>query len=223
MPVDILIMKAVNAENTARSVEVRALLDARQILGLNFMSSPGSGKTSLLEATFARLGGRLRFAVVEGDVYTALDAERIAQHGVQALQINTEGSCHMTAHMLLEALPRLDLARIDVLVIENIGNLICPAGFALGEHQKVALLSTAEGADKVDKYPRLFAESQLNVITKTDLAPYVDFDVAAVLAHLQRINPAAPALAVSAKSGAGLEAWCEWLVAQRAACRGAGA
>jgi hydrogenase nickel incorporation protein HypB len=224
MPVDVLIMKAVNAENTARAAEVRAQLDARRILGLNFMSSPGSGKTSLLEATFKRLGGRLRFAVVEGDVYTALDAERIARHGVAAVQINTEGSCHMTAHMLLQALPRLDLATVDVLVIENIGNLICPAGFSLGEHLEVALLSTPEGADKVDKYPRLFAESHVNVITKTDLAPHVDFDVAAVTARLAQLNPAAPVLAVSAKTGAGLDEWCDWLTAQRQAqLSGAGA
>jgi hydrogenase nickel incorporation protein HypB len=130
----------------------------------------------------------------------------------------------MTAHMLLQALPRLDLTTVDVLVIENIGNLICPAGFSLGEHLKVALLSTPEGADKVDKYPRLFAESHVNVITKTDLAPHVDFDVAAVTARLAQLNPAAPVLAVSAKTGAGLDEWCDWLTAQRQAqLSGAGA
>lgn len=215
MPVDIVIMKAVNADNAARAAEVRARLDQHRVLGLNLMSSPGSGKTSLLEATLARLGGQLRWAVVEGDVRTALDAERIAKLGVPALQINTEGSCHLTAHMLLEVLPRLPLAELDVLVIENIGNLICPAAFALGEHCRVALLSTPEGADKVEKYPRLFAESSINLITKTDLAPLVDFDIAAVQQSLQQLNPQAPALALSAKTGVGLEPWCDWLRAQR--------
>jgi hydrogenase nickel incorporation protein HypB len=211
MPIDIVVMKAVNEQNAARAADVRAALDAQGVLALNMMSSPGSGKTSLLEATFQRLAIELRFGVIEGDVYTALDAQRIAKHGVQVVQINTEGSCHLTAHMLQEVLPRLDLSAMDVLVIENIGNLICPASFELGEHLRVALLSTAEGADKVEKYPKLFSISQVNVITKADLAEYVDFDIAGAVRQLRALNPTAPVLVVSARTGEGLDGWCDWL------------
>jgi hydrogenase nickel incorporation protein HypB len=217
MAVDIVIMKAVNADNAQHAAAVRAQLDAHHVLGLNLMSSPGSGKTSLLEATLARLGPQLHFAVLEGDVATALDAERIAALGVPALQINTGGSCHLTAHMLEELLPRFDLAQLDVLVIENIGNLICPVAFELGEHRRVALLSTAEGMDKVEKYPRLFSESHVNLVTKTDLAPLVDFDVALTQQRLRALNPAAPALALSARNGAGMDEWCAWLLTQHQA------
>lgn len=211
MTIDIVVMKAVNAENDARAAEVRGILDAHGVLGLNMMSSPGSGKTTLLEATFEHLGDKLRFAVVEGDVYTSLDAERIAGHGVPVVQVNTEGSCHMTAHMLLAALPHIDLSTIDVLVIENIGNLICPASFTLGEHLRIACLSTPEGPDKVEKYPRLFSVSQANLITKADLAPLLDFNIETVKDHLAKLNPAAPVMVTSATSGLGIRQWCDWL------------
>jgi len=211
MPIDIVVMKAVSADNDLRAAEVQQQLNEHHVLGLNLMSSPGSGKTALLEATIQRLGAELRFGVIEGDVYTAADAERIARLNVPVVQLNTEGSCHLTAHMILEVLPRFDLSGLDVLAIENIGNLICPAAYTLGEHKRIACLSTAEGADKADKYPRLFSISQANVITKTDLAEHVDFDAARVTATLTALNPVAPVFATSVKRGEGLEAWCNWL------------
>ncbi|MBN2082359.1 hydrogenase nickel incorporation protein HypB [bacterium] len=213
-------MKAVNAENDARAREVRTQLTERGILGLNFMSSPGSGKTSLLEETIKRLTGELRFAVIEGDVFTAMDAERIARHGVEVIQLNTEGSCHLTAHMILEVLPRLNLDGIDILAIENIGNLICPTSYDLGEHRRVACLSTAEGEDKVDKYPKLFSISDINLLTKADLAPHVNFDLDRVAAKLAALNTKAPVITTSVNTGEGLDAWSDWL---RQGCREAAA
>jgi hydrogenase nickel incorporation protein HypB len=144
-------------------------------------------------------------------VYSTRDAERIAADGVPVFQINTEGSCHLTANMIAQLLPRLDLDAIDVLVVENIGNLICPAAFSLGEHRMIACLSTAEGQDKIEKYPRLFSISQLNVITKADLVPHVDFDVAQARLELLQLNPAAPVIVTSMRTGDGLDALCEWI------------
>ncbi len=222
MPVDIVVMKAVNDDNAQHAATVRGMLDGLNVVGVNLMSSPGSGKTALLEATIARLRGTLNCAVIEGDVFTALDAERMARLGVPTVQLNTEGSCHMTAHMIERVIPTLDLAGVDLLFIENIGNLICPASFELGEHYRVACLSTAEGGDKVAKYPKLFGLTHANVVTKTDLAPYVDFDLSAVRAGMQALNPHAPVLETSARTGEGLEAWCEWLYDAVAAVRGDG-
>lgn len=217
MPVDIVVMKAVNEQNARHAADVRAALDAACVVGLNVMSAPGSGKTTLLEAVIKRLSGRLRLGVVEGDVFTALDAERIAGQGVPAVQLNTEGSCHLTAHMLKEVLPRFDLAELDLLVIENIGNLICPASFELGEHFRIACLSTPEGMDKVAKYPRMFSITQLNLITKADLAGAVDFDLASVREQLTRLNPTASVIVTSARTGEGMDELCEWLTT---ACAG---
>lgn len=221
MTIDIVVMKAVNAENAERAAEVRAKLSANNVLALNMMSSPGSGKTTLLEATFRHMAGRLRFAVIEGDVFTSIDAQRIAAHGVQVVQVNTEGSCHMTAHMIEATLPRLDTASIDVLVIENIGNLICPAGFDLGEHRRVACLSTPEGADKPEKYPKLFTISDATLITKVDLARVLGYDLSAVSSQLQRLNPDAPVITTSATDGTGIEKWCNWLAGAHEAVTGA--
>jgi len=214
MPVDIVVMKAVNAENAARAAEVRAVLNQSGVLGLNLMSSPGSGKTTLLEAMFKHWGEDVRSCVVEGDVFTSIDAERIAKHGVEVIQVNTEGSCHMTAHMLKEILPHLALENTDVLFIENIGNLICPASFDLGEHRRIALISTPEGADKVEKYPKLFSVSHANVISKADLADVLEFDIAAVTKQLKKLNPEAPVFVTSAKTGEGVAEFCEWLLSE---------
>lgn len=220
MTVNIVVMQAVNADNAQHALAVREALDRLNVVGVNLMSSPGSGKTALLEATITRLRGMLRCAVVEGDVFTALDAERMAQLEVPTVQVNTEGSCHMTAHMLERVVPALDLHGIDLLFIENIGNLICPASFELGEHYRVACLSTAEGADKVLKYPKLFGIAHANIITKSDLAPHVDFDLDAVRTRMQQLNPHAPVLTTSARTGEGIEEWCEWLYDAVRAVRG---
>jgi hydrogenase nickel incorporation protein HypB len=211
LAVDIVVMKAVNADNEASAQQVRMKLDAARVTGLNVMSSPGSGKTTLLEATIKRMRGELRFAVIEGDVFTAADAERIAGHGVQVVQLNTEGSCHLTAHMISEVLPRIDLEDVDFLVIENIGNLICPASFSLGEHFKLACLSTPEGTDKPQKYPRLFSISQLNIITKADMAGLAGFDIECASQWLHKLNPTAPVITTSARTGDGMAEWIQWL------------
>lgn len=220
MPIDIVVMKAVNEDNAQHAAAVRQLLDGLNVVAVNLMSSPGSGKTSLLEATIARLAGQLSCAVVEGDVFTALDAERIAKLSVPTVQLNTEGSCHLTAHMLERVIPGLELSGVDLLFIENIGNLICPASFDLGEHYRVACLSTAEGQDKVAKYPKLFGISHANLITKTDLAPHVDFDIATVRDSLRRLNQYAPVFTTSVRTGDGLDEWCEWLCDAVVAVRG---
>jgi hydrogenase nickel incorporation protein HypB len=222
LPVDIVVMKAMNEDNAKHALAVREMLDAADTVCINMMSSPGSGKTALLEAVITHLHGELRCAVVEGDVFTALDAERIAKLGVPALQLNTEGSCHLTAHMLERVVPSLNLDEIDLLFIENIGNLICPASFDLGEHFRMACLSTSEGMDKVSKYPKLFGISHANVITKADLAPYVDFDMEIVRDLLLRNNQHAPVFATSIKSGEGVDDLCEWLVSAVQAVRGTG-
>jgi hydrogenase nickel incorporation protein HypB len=222
MPIEIVVMKAVNENNAQHAAAVRGMLDELNVVAVNLMSSPGSGKTSLLEATIARLAGQLSCAVIEGDVFTALDAERIARLNVPTAQLNTEGSCHLTAHMLERVIPELDLGGVDLLFIENIGNLICPASFDLGEHYRVACLSTAEGQDKVAKYPKLFGVTHANLITKTDLAPHVEFDLAAAHGALQRLNPHAPVFRTSVRTGEGLDEWCEWLCDAVLAVRGAG-
>lgn len=211
MPVDIVIMKAVSADNDLHAQHVRERLSSHGVLGLNMMSSPGSGKTALLEATLERMTGELQFGVIEGDVFTANDAERVAKYGVHVVQVNTEGSCHMTAHMIEELLPQFDLSQLDVLVIENIGNLICPTAYDLGEHCRVACLSTTEGPDKVEKYPRLFSISHVNVVTKADLIPHLDFDLEAVRQSLAALNAEAPVIVTSARTGEGLDEWCEWI------------
>ena len=207
---DIIIMKAVSADNQAHADKVREALDANGVVGLNFVSSPGAGKTTLLERTI-RDNPDLRFAVIEGDVFTSRDAKRIEDVGAPSIQLNTEGSCHLTAHMVEAVLPRLNLKELDILVVENIGNLICPAGYPLGEHKRVTLLSTPEGSDKVRKYPLAFAESDVVLITKNDIAAAVNFDYQIVLDDLKAINPEVDPWPMSVVSGEGLDKWYEWL------------
>ena len=176
------------------------------------MSSPGSGKTALLEATIERLQPCWRIAVIEGDLETENDAERIRARGVPAVQITTGSACHLDAHMIHDALHRLDLARLDLLFIENVGNLVCPAGFDLGHHLNVTLLSVTEGDDKPAKYPVMFRAADLMLVTKTDLLAVLDdFDPLRAEGHLRRLANAAPVLAVSARTGDGLDEWCAWL------------
>ncbi len=185
---------------------------------LNLMSSPGSGKTTLLVRTIKALGA-LPMAVIEGDQQTDLDARRIAATGVSALQINTGKGCHLDAAMVSKALDRLSLPKAGILFIENVGNLVCPASFDLGETRKVVVASITEGEDKPLKYPEMFARADLVLLNKIDLLPYVDFDVAGFEANLRRVRPNGPILRLSAKSDQGLELWIEWLkqgVEQRA-------
>ena len=191
-----------------------------QALAVNLMSSPGAGKTALLEATIDALGGELRIAVIEGDLETENDAERIRQKGVPAVQISTGSACHLDAHMVHSALHDLDLDDVDIVFIENVGNLVCPASFDLGQHLNVTLLSTPEGHDKPAKYPVMFRAADLVLLSKSDLLPVLDdFDPAYAENCLRQLANTAPMIAVSARKGAGMEDWLAWLHAQLADVR----
>jgi len=182
-----------------------------KILVLNLISSPGSGKTSLLEKTLRDLRGEFRMAVIEGDLQTDNDARRIAATGTKAVQINTDGGCHLDANMIEEALKSLDLNEIDLLFIENVGNLVCPVEFDCGEDAKIAILSAAEGDDKPEKYPRLFQLAQVMIINKIDLLDYVDFSVETASKHAKALNKDLQLFELSCRSEIGLKPWYEWL------------
>lgn len=199
---------AVN-ENIAQ--EIHQSLTARSIRTINIMSSPGAGKTTLLERTIERLHQQLGIGVIEGDVETSNDAERIEAAGAETVQINTRGACHLEAHMISDALAQLDLTRINLLIIENIGNLVCPAAWDLGEDVRVVVASTTEGDDKPAKYPQMFAISQIMIVNKIDLLPYVDYDLQKVRRQALAINPHLRIFEVSCRTGEGLDAWCDWL------------
>jgi len=193
----------------------RARFDSHGVLTINLMSSPGSGKTALLEATIRKLGGSLRMAVIEGDLETENDADRIRALGVPAHQITTGTACHLDAHLVEKALDHLNLDDLDVLFIENVGNLVCPASFDLGHHRNVALLSVTEGDDKPAKYPVMFRAADLMLISKTDILPYLpEFSPDKAEACLRRLASNAPSLRLSSKSGEGLEDWIGWLQAE---------
>ena len=213
-------INALTEHNDRHARANRAAFDRHRVLVINLMSSPGSGKTSLLEATIRALKGALRIAVIEGDLETENDADRIRALGVPAYQITTGTACHLDAHLVEHALAHLDLASLDILFIENVGNLVCPADFDLGEAHKVVVLSVTEGEDKPLKYANLFAAAGLLLLNKMDLLPYVDFDVARCLDYARRVNRDIQILPLSARTGEGLDAWLDWLrQGQRAALR----
>lgn len=194
----------------------RAGFAEKGVLALNFVSSPGSGKTTLLVRAINDLKARHSIAVIEGDQQTSNDAERIRATGVQAIQVNTGKGCHLDAHMVGKALETLAPAENALLFIENVGNLVCPAAFDLGEAHKVVLLSTTEGEDKPAKYPDMFAAADLMLLNKSDLLPHLDFDVGACIGHALRVNPNLQTLVVSAKTGEGLAAFYAWVEARAA-------
>ncbi|MGW6333437.1 hydrogenase nickel incorporation protein HypB [Nocardia rhamnosiphila] len=204
------------AKNDHLAQHNREWLRERGILALNVTSSPGAGKTTLLERTIRALPGT-PIAVIEGDQETVRDAERIAATGARAVQVNTGAGCHLDAEMTRRALHALDPAPGTVLFIENVGNLVCPALFDLGEDRKVVLISVTEGTDKPLKYPHMFAAAGLVLVNKIDLLPYVDFDLAACTDYARTVNPGLELLPVSATTGAGLDRWYEWLAEQRRA------
>ncbi|WP_028321371.1 hydrogenase nickel incorporation protein HypB [Desulfatiglans anilini] len=191
--------------------ENRRLFDRKGLLVMNLMSSPGAGKTSLLEQTIEALGGDLRLGVIEGDIQSSKDAERIARRGVQVVQINTGGACHLDGNMIRDALDALDLDRMDLLVVENVGNLVCPAEFHVGEDFKAMILSVTEGEDKPAKYPLMFRESKVLVINKIDLLPYLDCSVEQIREEALKVNPELVLFEVSCKTGEGLDRWVDWL------------
>lgn len=203
------------SKNNSYAAANRAFFSARGILALNLVSSPGSGKTTLLVRTIEALKNEFPLAVIEGDQQTANDAERIRATGIPAIQINTGKGCHLDAHMVGHAMESLRPQEGAVLFIENVGNLVCPAAFDLGEAHKVVILSVTEGEDKPLKYPDMFHAADLLLISKIDLLPHVDFEIGTVVANARKVNPGIKALRLSAKTVDGLEAWCEWVRACR--------
>jgi hydrogenase nickel incorporation protein HypB len=205
------VVKNILEANDRIAEENRKLFEKEKLAVINLMSSPGSGKTSLLERTADAVKGRIRMGVIEGDIQSTRDAERIAAKGIPAVQINTEGACHLDGNMIRDALPTFDLSQLDLLVVENVGNLVCPAEFNVGENHKVAILSVAEGADKPEKYPLIFHESSVLLINKIDLLPYVDCNVQEIRDASLRINPKLEIFEISCKTGEGIDRWAKWL------------
>jgi hydrogenase nickel incorporation protein HypB len=199
------------AKNDRQAERNRGWLEAKEILALNLMSSPGAGKTTLLERTISTFGRDTPISVIEGDQDTAVDAERIRRAGCRVVQVNTGTGCHLDAEMLAAALNQLSPPSNSVVMIENVGNLVCPALFDLGEQAKVVILSVTEGDDKPLKYPHMFRAADLLILNKIDLLPHVDFDVGLCMTHARRINPRIECLQLSATTGQGIDAWCDWL------------
>ena len=204
------------SENDRCAVENSRLLAEKRLVCFNLISSPGSGKTSLLVRTIQELAGQMRIGVIEGDIQTDLDAQRIRATGALAIQINTQGACHLSAIQVHGALHQLPLDQLDLVFIENVGNLVCPGAFELGEHGKIVVLSVTEGDDKPVKYPGIFAKSKVLLINKVDLLPggAVDFDMHKARQDASRLNSQLAIFPVSARTGEGLEAWCQWLKEQ---------
>ena len=203
------VMTDILEENNRQAEENRRLWESQVVL--NLLGSPGSGKTTLLEATLQKLPQIIRPAVIEGDLFTDKDASRIERLGVPCVQLNTRGGCHLTASMVYDAAQKLPLDSVNLLIVENVGNLVCPAEFDLGEDARAVVLSVAEGADKPKKYPLIFKEAEAVLITKTDLLPYTDFDLEAARSDLLALNPRQKVLPLSAKTKEGLDSWLEWI------------
>lgn len=208
----ITVLKSLLTENDRIAAHNREHFDSRSVLAINLMSSPGAGKTALLESTILALDGKYNIAVIEGDLETENDAERIRQHGVQAIQISTGTACHLDAHMIHDAVHQIDLGNLDIIFIENVGNLVCPASFDLGHHCNVTLLSVPEGDDKPSKYPVMFRAADLMLLSKTDLLPYMDdFDPERASRNLRNLANHADIIPLSARNGAGMDDWLAWI------------
>lgn len=211
MPERIAVVEQIMGANDRLAAQNRRKLDAAGVVAINLMASPGAGKTSLIEHTVEALRAKYAIAVIDGDVASGIDAGRAAQAGARAVQINTGGECHLDAVMLQQGLEQLDLERVDLLIVENVGNLICPAAFALGTHKNILIASIPEGADKPYKYPGMYKGVDALVINKIDLQPYVDFDMAYFKKGVEALNPGVLTFALSCKTGEGLAAWHQWL------------
>lgn len=198
-------------KNDQIAAELNSVLTSRGIFVVNLLGSPGCGKTSLLEQTVSLLNNELKLAIIEGDLYTSKDADRLAAYGTPVVQINTQGGCHLDAAMVKAALSQLDLDPIDILIVENVGNLVCPAEFNVGEHAKVVVLSTTEGEDKPLKYPLVFRQSEAVILNKIDLLPYTSFAMDDAIRDIKGLNPQAELLQTSCRTGEGLTTWIEWL------------
>ena len=212
---EIKIVQNILEANDAIAAQNQRLLDKYNIFAVNIMSAPGAGKTSLILQTLARLEDRLKVAIIEGDIASTVDAEKVKNHATAVVQINTKNmseSCSLIASMIDYALKDLPLEDIKLLLIENVGNLICPSEFALGEHKRVVISSLPEGDDKPIKYPMIFADADVVIMNKLDLLPYVDFDISAFRRTVEGLNPRVEFLEVSCKTGEGIEEWCSWLL-----------
>ena len=207
----VTVVKNVLDANDRIAAENRELFDRHKVFVINLMSSPGAGKTTLVEKTIAALKDKYRIGVIEGDIQDTYDADRIAKLDIPVVQINTGGACHIDGNMIREALPTFDLSKTDLLIIENVGNLVCPAEFKIGENVKIMLLSTPEGADKPAKYPLMFQESAALLINKMDLMQYVDFDLEKARRDALALHKDLKIFEVSCKTAAGLETWIAWL------------
>ena len=211
---EVQVMTNVLAKNDAIAKTLQQQFRDKQIMVMNLLGSPGAGKTSLLEATLQELSKEYRIAVIEGDLFTDKDADRIHATGVQVIQINTVGGCHLDANMIREAIAELDLDALDLIIIENVGNLVCPAEFFIGEDMKVTVLSITEGEDKPLKYPLIFKESAAVLLNKVDLLPYVPFKMDEAIRDINSLQSGVPIFQVSCTQESGLSEWIQWLKAK---------
>lgn len=209
---EIKVLKNILDANEQMAAGNRAILDGHSVFAVNLMASPGAGKTSLVLETLKGIGDKIRLGVVEGDISSSIDAERIAEENVPVVQINTGGECHLDAGMVRNALENMPLADIDLLLIENVGNLVCPAEFNIGEHLKVVISSIPEGDDKPLKYPAIFLTADAVVINKTDLLPYLQFDTARFSESVRSLNQKVEIFEVSCTTGEGIDRWVSWLL-----------
>ena len=207
----ITVVEKILGANDRLAEENRTLLDSFRVFSLNLMASPGAGKTSVIERTVKGLSGQLRLAVIDGDIATSLDADRAAAAGATAVQINTGGECHLDAVMLQNALIQLDLSKFDLLIVENVGNLVCPISFQLGTHQNILIASIPEGDDKPYKYPAMYQGVDVILINKIDLLPYVNFNMDYFLRGVEILNPGVISFPISCRTGDGLDGWLNWV------------
>ncbi len=210
---NVSVVENIHSANDQLAAEIRQRLDSASVFSINIMASPGAGKTSLIERTLHDLAALHEIAVIDGDVATSIDADRAAEAGATAVQINTGGQCHIDANMLRIAVNELDLANFDLLLVENVGNLICPASFQLGTHKNILIASIPEGDDKPYKYPAMYQDVDALIINKIDLLPYVDFDMAYFEKGVQLLNPDLVTFPLSCRTGEGIQAWITWLMA----------
>jgi hydrogenase nickel incorporation protein HypB len=208
---EIKIMKNILDRNQNKAEEIRKLLAAKKVLMVNIISSPGAGKTTLLERTCEAIGAKYRIGIIEGDITTDRDAQRLKKYNIPIVVINTEGGCHLDSHSISKVLDSFDLDYLDVIFVENVGNLICPSQFDLGETFKLAMVSTTEGDDKPGKYPMLFREAKTVLLNKTDLIPYTNFNINNFRSDLFDINGHITLFEISCTSGDGLEEWYDWI------------
>lgn len=218
---EIKVVRRVLDVNEKMAQRNRRLFSKKNVFVLNMMSSPGSGKTTVLERTLAEIMPRIRSAVIVGDICTTHDARRLAGSGVPVVQINTDefgGDCHLAAHVIEKAAESIDLAAVDLLIVENVGNLVCPAEFDIGENARVVVLSVTEGEDKPVKYPLMFRQCQAALLNKIDILPYLEYDKQQAIDYIHQVNPPMPVFEISARTGQGFAAWIQWLQE----CLGAG-